>query len=125
MQQKLSFHMLLLLTISLLGFIPHQTKDNTLTAKEKKQGWQLLFNGNNLGGWRTYQNKPSNSWEVQNGILHCKGSNTDKSDKRADLITDKQYDNFELSVDWKISPAGNSGIMYHVTEAYDAAYLSG
>ncbi len=117
--------MLLLLTISLLGFIPHQTKDNTLTAKEKKQGWQLLFNGNNLGGWRTYQNKPSNSWEVQNGILHCKGSNTDKSDKRADLITDKQYDNFELSVDWKISPAGNSGIMYHVTEAYDAAYLSG
>jgi Domain of Unknown Function (DUF1080) len=50
---------------------------------------------------------------------------TDKSDKRADLITLDQYQDFELSVEWKISKAGNSGIMYHVTEEFDAPYKSG
>ena len=102
-----------------------QQKENMLTDKEKKEGWQLLFDGSTMNGWRTYQNKASNSWEVMNGEIHCKGSETDKSDKRADLIATGQYDNFELSVDWKISKGGNSGIMYHVTEAYDAPYLSG
>jgi len=57
--------------------------------------------------------------------LYCKGSETDKSDLRADIITSDEYANFELSVDWKIPPGGNSGIMYHVTEQYEAAYLSG
>jgi len=41
------------------------------------------------------------------------------------LITADKYDNFELSIEWKISKEGNSGILYHVTEEYDAPYLSG
>lgn len=98
---------------------------NTLTKQEKKDGWKLLFDGKDMNGWRTYKNKPSNSWEVLNGELHCKGSVTDRSDKRSDLITRNQFDNFELTLEWKISKAGNSGVMYHVTEDYDAAYLSG
>lgn len=102
-----------------------QQNDNTLSKQEKKQGWQLLFDGKNMSGWRTYKNKPTNSWEVVNGELHCKGSVMDKSDERSDLITTEQFDNFELTLEWKISKAGNSGIMYHVTEAYDAAYESG
>jgi len=102
-----------------------QQKNNTLSASEKKEGWQLLFDGKTMNGWRTYKNKPTNSWEVANNELHCKGNVTDKTDKRSDLITTGQYDNFELSIEWKISKAGNSGIMYHVTEEYDAPYLSG
>ena len=102
-----------------------QENNNMLTEKEKKEGWQLLFDGNNMNGWSTYKNKPTNSWEVSKGELHCKGSVTDKTDKRSDLITKNQYDNFELSIEWKISKAGNSGILYHVTEDYDAPYLSG
>ena len=102
-----------------------QENNNMLTEKEKKEGWQLLFDGNSMNEWRTYKNKPINSWEVINGELHCKGSVTDKTDKRSDLITKNQYDNFELSIEWKISKAGNSGILYHVTEDYDASYLSG
>src|SRR6266436_7445225 len=102
-----------------------QQQNNMLTAQEKKEGWQLLFDGKTMNGWRTYKNKPTNSWEVVNDELHCKGNITDKTDKRSDLITTGQYDNFELSVEWKISKAGNSGIMYHVTEEYDAPYLSG
>ena len=102
-----------------------QQNDNTLSKQEKKQGWRLLFDGKSMNGWRTYKNKPTNSWEAINGGLHCKGSVTDKSDKRSDLITTEQFDNFELTLEWKISKAGNSGIMYHVTEDYDAPYLSG
>lgn len=102
-----------------------QQKDNTLSKQEKKEGWKLLFDGKDMNGWRPYKNKPTNSWEVVNGELHCKGSLTDKSDKRSDLITTDQFENFELTIEWKISKAGNSGIMYHVTEDYDAAYLSG
>lgn len=99
--------------------------DNMLSKNETDQGWKLLFDGKSLDGWRTYQNKSSTSWSVKDGSLYCEGSASNKSDMRADLITTQQYENFELSVDWKISPKGNSGIMYHVTEEFPAAYLSG
>jgi Domain of Unknown Function (DUF1080). len=99
--------------------------DNNLTNAEKKEGYLLLFDGKTMNGWRTYQNKPSDSWVVNNGTLYCKGSATNKSDKRADLITNDQFENFDLSLDWKISPQGNSGIIYMVTEQYPASYLSG
>lgn len=100
-------------------------KDNTLTHSEKKTGWKLLFDGKSMNGWRAYQNKQTNSWSVKDGVMYCKGSSTDKSDLRADMITDKQYENFDLSIDWKISPQGNSGILYLATEEFKAAYLSG
>jgi len=106
------------------------------TAQTKKEkGWISLFDGvstngwhsygKSMNGWRVYQNRTATSWEVANGELHARGSVTDKTDKRSDLITTDQYDNFELSIDWKISKEGNSGILYHVTEEFDASYKSG
>src|SRR2546423_12562359 len=77
------------------------TTHNHLTAVERSKGWKLLFDGRSMKGWRTYQNKKSDSWSVHNGVLHCKGSESDKSDLRADLITNDQFENFDLSVDWK------------------------
>lgn len=107
------------------SFTMTDTSHNELTPAERSAGWQLLFDGKSTNGWRTYQNKKSDSWSVQEGVLHCKGSTTDKSDMRADLITTDQFENCEFAVDWKISPQGNSGIIYLVTEKYNAAYLSG
>jgi len=124
MKKQTTFFVLLACVVS-FSCTSQQQKVNMLTDKEKNDGWQLLFDGNTMNGWRTYQNKISNSWEIVNGEIHCKGSQTDKSDKRADLISTGQYENFELSLDWKISKGGNSGIMYHVTEAYEAPYESG
>jgi hypothetical protein len=100
-------------------------KDNELTEAEKKDGWKLLFDGKTLNGWRMYQNKLADCWGAKNGEIYCKGSATDKSDLRADIITAEQYENYELSVDWKIAAGGNSGIIYNVTEDYGASYLSG
>jgi hypothetical protein len=105
--------------------VPTNSEDNTLTREEEGAGWKLLFDGKTMAGWRMYQNKEADAWDVKNGELYCKGSVLDKSDLRADIITDTKFQNYELSVDWKISPEGNSGIMYHVSEEYDAAYLSG
>jgi Domain of Unknown Function (DUF1080) len=121
-----TFFIIILMTCSMFLFSFYkQKKDNTLSKAEKKDGWKLLFDGTSLTGWRMYKNKSAECWGAKNGELYCKGSETDKSDLRADITTAEQYENFELLIDWKIAPAGNSGIMYNVTEEYDAAYLSG
>lgn len=125
MRNKLIFPVMLLVSSLLLFSFYKKQKDNTLTRVEKKAGWQLLFDGKTLNGWRMFKNKNADCWAVKSGELYCKGSGTDKSDLRADIITADQYENFELSVEWKISPAGNSGIMYHVTEDNIYASLSG
>lgn len=97
-------------------------KDNTLSGKEKKQGWKLLFDGATMNGWRIYQNKQTDDWDVKNGELYCK---VEGVTKRADIITTDKYENFELQIDWKIAPKENSGIIYMVTEENSATYLSG
>jgi len=121
--KRLYYFMILLLGAGCSG--PKTITDNNLAKSEKDSGYTLLFDGQSLNGWRTYQNKPATSWSVKDGVLYCAGSSSDKSDQRADLITTGQFENFDLSVDWKIAPQGNSGIMYLVTEELPAAYLSG
>jgi len=99
--------------------------DNTLSEAEKKDGYTSLFDGKTMNGWRTYQNKRNDSWSVDDGSLHCKGSAQNYGAISADLVTTGQYENFDLSVDWKLSPKGNSGILYRVKEDSNASYLSG
>ena len=93
-------------------------------AEQSKKNWVALFDGTSMKGWRSYQNKPANSWSVKDGLLSNKG-NKDTSVKHADLITEKEFENFELRVDWKIAPQANSGIIYMVTENYPSSYQSG
>ena len=98
---------------------------NSLSNGEREAGWMLLFNGKDMEQWRVFQNKPGNTWSVKDGTLYCKGSTTDKSDLRADIITKDQFENFELEIDWKISKGGNSGLIYLVSEQAKATYRSG
>lgn len=86
--------------------------DNTLTTAEKSAGWELLFDGKTLEGWRTYGGKPPGGWVVVDGTLHAIAKV-----KGAELITEKKYDDFDFSWDWKISVGGNNGVKYFVTEA--------
>jgi hypothetical protein len=96
---------------------------NQLTDTQKAEGWKLLFDGKSTAGWQTYKNKESNSWKVEDGVLHCVAA--DSADKRADLRTVNQYSNFALAFDWKIGYQGNSGVIYRATEEFDEPYLSG
>ncbi len=99
--------------------------ENKLSKMEKEQGYKLLFDGKTMNGWRTYQNKSAASWSVDSGTLHCKGSNANYGAITADLMTKDQYRNFDFETDYKISPKGNSGILYLVTEDSSSSYLTG
>jgi glucose/arabinose dehydrogenase len=93
---------------------------NTLSEAEKKAGWKLLFDGKTTKGWRNYQAKGiSDGWKIVNGALTRAGKGA------GDIITAKQYDSFELSLEYNISKGGNSGIMFHVDEKGKRAWHSG
>lgn len=87
---------------------------NNLTDKEKKDGWTLLFDGKTTSGWRNYKSdKISDRWKVANGELYLDKTVTAGT---GDIVTEKEYKNYELTIDWKISACGNSGIIFNVVE---------
>lgn len=99
-------------------------KHNVLTEQEKQDGWQLLFDGQTTNGWKNYNAEGITGWAVEDGCLAASGTGADETGY---IITEQQYDNFELVYDWKIAPEGNSGVMYHVTQnpKYKTPYLTG
>jgi hypothetical protein len=98
----------------------HKTKPNTLTEKEKAEGWQLLFNGEDLSNFRNYKKEDiSDKWVVKDGAFTLTGKGG------GDIITREQYGAFEFKVDYKISKGGNSGLMYHVLETEKTPWMTG
>ncbi|MBZ4676207.1 MAG: hypothetical protein JG782_826 [Anaerophaga sp.] len=98
---------------------------NQLTQEEKSEGWQLLFDGSTTNGWHMFNGPDTiTGWIVEDQCLIALGKGGDIG---GDIVTDRQYKNFELKWDWKISPQGNSGVMYHVIEdeRFGAPYLTG
>ena len=94
---------------------------NTLTEEEKADGWELLFDGEDLSAWRGFrQDSVPAGWTIDENAIHFSGDQ-----EAGDLITDSQYESFELQLDWKIAEGGNSGIMFHVTEDNERTYESG
>ncbi|SDE72601.1 3-keto-disaccharide hydrolase [Terriglobus roseus] len=91
-------------------------KMNTLTAKEKADGWKLLFDGKTTNGWRSARGGgfPATGWAVQDGTITVTETGGEEAGNGGDIVTDRTYSNFELSVDFKTSPGANSGIMYFV-----------
>lgn len=107
-------------------------KDNTLTGLEKAQGWQLLFEGKSLSGWRNFRKYSiGKSWVIDDNAIHLKAEKSPEGPWQAsdggDIITDKTYSNYILKYDWKISDCGNSGVMFNVIEdeKYDFVWQTG
>lgn len=103
----------------------NERRDNELTAQEKAEGWQLLFDGKTLEGWRDYNGASLTApWFVEDGTIQAKGSG---ADEHGYIVTDKQYENFELVWEWKIAKGGNSGMLYHVVEnpKFKVPYVTG
>ncbi|MCR9227872.1 MAG: DUF1080 domain-containing protein [Flavobacteriaceae bacterium] len=99
---------------------------NQLLEVEKNQGWELLFDGESLDGWHLYNDPDADSvWEVVDGELHSNAN--DESLVPGDLVTDQPYENYELTLEWKIAGNGNSGIFINVQELPDVptAWQSG
>ncbi|RFS19392.1 DUF1080 domain-containing protein [Chitinophaga silvatica] len=102
-----------------------QVKDNELSRDEKKEGYQLLFDGSTLKGWHLYNlGDTASAWVAQDGEIRCLPG-TDA--EHGDLVTDGEFENYELKFDWKISKEGNSGVFINVVERPDipTAWASG
>ena len=108
------------LTVALLALtstlLAASDKPNTLTAQEQAAGWQLLFDGQSLAGWRPYKPPEGKAgigagWKVVDGLLK-------KLDgvKGGDIITEKKFEDFELTWEWRIEKGANNGVKYFVTE---------
>lgn len=91
-------------------------QDNTLTKKEKKQGWELLWDGKTTEGWRgaKLETFPKSGWNIKDGMLIVSRGSGAESANGGDIVTTKKYKNFMLSVDFKITKGANSGIKYFV-----------
>jgi len=108
------------------------SSDRKLISSPGDERWIPLFDGKSTNGWRNYQKKTAGkSWVVKDGTLILEvvsdGKGRTKTEDGGDLITVDQYENYELSLEWKISECGNSGVLFNVVEdkQYERVYHTG
>lgn len=108
--------------------VANAQQPNTLTSRETADGWQLLFNGQNLDGWHSYgESGPGRDWSVRHGTIRLRKNNTDPERSYQDLVTDQEFSDFDLKLEWKAKPCIDSGIMFYVHESpkYKQTYETG
>ena len=91
-----------------------------ISSFAQKGKWVKLFDGKTTNGWHSWHKTTVNGWHAMDGVLMTPG-------KSGDLVTDKEYENFELSFDFKAAPKGNSGVIYKIIETpeLETTYMSG
>ena len=117
---------LLFTVVGLTGLFTMAQEPNTLTRKEKKEGWKLLFDGKTTKGWHTYlRDTVGSKWQVKDAALVFDPSQPQSGG--GDIVTNDEYENFELNLEWKVSKGSNSGIIFDVQEnpKSNATYLTG
>ena len=98
-----------------------QAEVNTLTQAEKAAGWQLLFNGGDFAGWHNFKQEGVRAgWQVIHGTMVVEDPKN-----AGDLVTSNKFDWFELQFEYNITHAGNSGLMFHVTDEGGAPWATG
>ena len=94
-----------------------ESQINTLTDAEREAGWELLFDGQSTDGWRGYMmDAVPDGWQVLDGELTRVG-------RGRDLITKAQFENFDLTLEWKVELGGNSGILFRAVEGPEQIYM--
>lgn len=96
-----------------VSYLPNQLSEN-----EIRKGWRLLWDGKTTAGWKLANGSsfPKVGWEIQNGVLKVTGSKKDSLRKGGDIETEKEFSNFELEVDFKLTTGANSGLKYFVVD---------
>lgn len=105
-----------------------KTADATKGSSKKNDGWQVLFDGTSKNAWHIYNNKSDGSaWTVKDGILYLDPTAKKNGAGGGDLVTNEEFENFDLKLEWKIDTAGNSGIIFLTQEdqKYAQSYLTG
>ena len=106
-----------IICLALLSSCDREAHQEGSVSQKAAEEWRVLFNGENLDGWRSYGEAASKpAWIVEDGAIVLDADEFTTSNLGGDLITDGQYENFELKLEWKISKGGNSGIFFGVQE---------
>ena len=133
--QKHSFHLVVLSIVVGMTACNNSTdektgtKDTSMkvpeTSAPSTANWVSLFDGKSFAGWHTFNGKEITSWMIEDSAMVCLG--TAKDAHGGDIVSDNEYENFELTWDWKVTKGANSGVMYHVVEGskYKAPYETG
>jgi len=114
--------LLVLAALGCFGSPPARAESppNTLSEAEQRGGWRLLFDGRTTAGFRNYgRGGISPGWAVEDGALVRRAAGA------GDIVTEDEFGEFELRLDYRVSPGGNSGVMFHVTEQAPAPWHSG
>ena len=91
-------------------------EENLLTVEERASGWTLLFDGKTTQGWHAFRKDSCpESWNVVDGWLHCVGTGG------GDIVSEKLFEQFELTWEWRIASGGNSGLKYFVLDSRSSA----
>ena len=95
---------------------PAAATANTLTEKERADGWRLLWDGRTTAGWRSAKGTefPKQGWQVKDGVLSVEETGGAESSAGGDIVTTASFAAFELLVDFRLTPGANSGIKYYV-----------
>lgn len=94
-------------------------QENKLTTTEKNNGWKLLFDGKTTKGWHKYGNSPVGSaWKVKDGYLYLDTTVKENWQIKdgGDIVSDEEYENFHLMLEWNIAKDGNSGVIFYINE---------
>jgi hypothetical protein len=113
---------LFLLTIALVVYAcagKTENSNETLATEDQSEGWVLLSEGDLSDHWEMYNQGEMKGWTLEDGELHSSGAGWDADE---DIITKQAYDNFELSLAWKVAPENSSGIFYHVQKGSEPIY---
>lgn len=107
---------LLLLAAVGTAFAADPAPPNTLTSAEQAAGWRLLWDGKTTEGWRSPKRDtfPKQGWSMEAGVLTVHDNKGEESAGGGDIITRERFSDFELLVDFKLTPGANSGIKYFV-----------
>ena len=128
---------IVLLSIILMGVACQGTPAKAQKEKETSKPadaphqdeWVALFDGETMNGWHQYNGEGvGEEWTVENGVMTFEPKeNRQWGDGGKNIVTDQEYTNFVLSIEWKVSEAGNSGIFWGVKEddAYGEPYVTG
>ena len=118
----------LITLLIIFSFFSCQTNSNKKKETKTPNEWVSLFNGESFDGWHIYNGgNPEGAWSIEDQSMKFSPSSKKEGDPVMNLVSDKSFSNFELSLEWKISEAGNSGIFWGVIETtdYSEPYYTG
>jgi len=125
--KKIPHLLFTILTILLFSCSAEKTSTDTNVTEESnaesattiEENWISLFDGTSTAGWHTYLKDGVEGWYVQDGMLITDGGN-------GDIVTDKEFENFELEFEYNIAPEGNSGMFFKIIEdeQYKVTYVT-